>query len=188
MLQEVLVLDRAGSPSRWIGVNDAASYYAKGMILGDCGEHTFVLHGGFSSVTGKRTVLAVSSIVLIDGERVAQSEYHREPAVERHLLFARDRYICAYCGERFKTADLSMDHIYPKAYGGLLNFRNAITACRPCNTKKDDRTPEAAKMPLLFMPYVPSRHEMFILANRHILADQMSLLLARVPKGSRLHS
>jgi len=36
------------------------------------------------------------------------------------------------------------------------------------------------------VPYVPNRHEAFILANRRILADQMAFLLAGVPRHSRL--
>jgi hypothetical protein len=42
-------------------------------------------------------------------------------------------------------------------------------------------------MPLLYVPYVPSQHEAFILRNRRILADQMEFLMAGVPAGSRLH-
>ena len=42
-------------------------------------------------------------------------------------------------------------------------------------------------MPLLYVPYVPNRHEHFILRNRRILADQMEYLLAGVPRTSRLH-
>jgi hypothetical protein len=42
-------------------------------------------------------------------------------------------------------------------------------------------------MPLLYLPYVPNRHEHMILQNRRILADQMEYLMARVPKHSRLH-
>jgi hypothetical protein len=43
-------------------------------------------------------------------------------------------------------------------------------------------------MPLLYVPYVPNRHEQFILRNRRILADQMEYLLAGVPRTSRLYA
>jgi hypothetical protein len=43
-------------------------------------------------------------------------------------------------------------------------------------------------MPLLYVPYVPNRHEHFILRNRRILADQMEYLLAGVPRTSRLYT
>ncbi|MDO9612115.1 MAG: HNH endonuclease, partial [Serpentinimonas sp.] len=51
-----------------------------------------------------------------------------------------------------------------------------------------NRTPEQARMPLLYTPYVPSLWEDFILRNRRILADQMEFLAARLPRHSRLHA
>ncbi len=43
-------------------------------------------------------------------------------------------------------------------------------------------------MPLLYVPYVPSRWEDMILQARadHIVADQMAFLRESLPKGSRL--
>ena len=103
------------------------------------------------------------------------------------LLFARDRHLCGYCGERFMTRELSRDHVKPVARGGRDSWTNTVTACRRCNTRKGSRSPEQAGMPLLYVPYVPDRHEHFILRNRRILADQMEYLLASVSRNSRLH-
>ena len=82
--------------------------------------------------------------------------------------------------------DLSRDHINPVSRGGRDSWMNSVTACRSCNTRKGNRTPEHADMPLLYIPYVPNRHEHFILRNRRILSDQMEYLLAGVPRTSRL--
>jgi hypothetical protein len=43
-------------------------------------------------------------------------------------------------------------------------------------------------MPLLYVPYVPSRWEDLILQARreHIVADQMDFLRKKLPHGSRL--
>ena len=84
--------------------------------------------------------------------------------------------------------DLSRDHVVPVSRGGRDVWTNSVTACRRCNTKKANRSPELAGMPLLYVPYVPSRHEHFILRNRRILADQMEYLLAGVPRSSRLYA
>ena len=86
------------------------------------------------------------------------------------------------------TRDLSRDHVKPVARGGRDSWTNTVTACRRCNTRKGSRSPEQAGMPLLYVPYVPDRHEHFILRNRRILADQMEYLLVSVSKNSRLHS
>ena len=42
-------------------------------------------------------------------------------------------------------------------------------------------------MPPLYLPYVPSRFEDFLLAGRNIRADVDEWLAARLPKASRLN-
>jgi hypothetical protein len=79
-----------------------------------------------------------------------------------------------------------MEHVTPSSRGGSTVWQNVVSACRACNQRKGNRTPESAGMPLLYVPYVPNRHEAFILANRRIVADQMNFLLAGVPRHSRL--
>ena len=64
---------------------------------------------------------------------------------------------------------------------------NLVTACAVCNGRKADRTPEEAGMPLLYLPYVPTRFESFLLEGRHIRGDVHDWLAARLPKHSRLH-
>jgi 5-methylcytosine-specific restriction endonuclease McrA len=77
--------------------------------------------------------------------------------------------------------------VMPVSKGGRDRWTNVVTACRHCNMRKADRTPAQARMALRYVPYAPNRHEHFILRNRHILADQMTFLLAGVPATSRLH-
>ena len=83
--------------------------------------------------------------------------------------------------------DLTREHIVPFAQQGIDNWMNVVTACKPCNHRKSSRTPEQARMPLLYAPYVPSLWEDFILRNRRILADQMEFLMMHLPLSSRLH-
>jgi 5-methylcytosine-specific restriction endonuclease McrA len=80
-----------------------------------------------------------------------------------------------------------MEHIVPSSKGGEDSWTNLVAACKACNNRKADRTPEAAGMKLHYVPYVPNRYEAFILSNRKILADQMEFLLQGVPKSSRAH-
>jgi len=58
--------------------------------------------------------------------------------------------------------------------------------CKFCNGRKGAKTPEEAGMPLLYLPYVPSLYEDFLLAGRNIRADVNAWLSARLPQGSRL--
>jgi 5-methylcytosine-specific restriction endonuclease McrA len=87
-----------------------------------------------------------------------------------------------------RERELSRDHVTPVHAGGEDRWMNVVTACRSCNIRKGGRTPESARMPLLYLPYIPNRYEHLILQNRRILQDQMQYLMAKVPKHSRLHS
>ena len=186
-LPVILALDPGGFPRRWVGLEEAATCYVRGVVAWDLGEHAFVLHGGVNRASGLRSELTLRSIIALRGDAAGRSPRERVPAVVREMLFARDRHVCAYCGGRYRLAELTAEHVLPQSKGGRDSWTNLVSACKPCNLRKGDRTPEQAAMPLLYVPYVPSQHEAFILRNRRILADQMEFLMAGVPASSRLH-
>ena len=185
-MHDILALDVAGTPVRWIDCEAAATYYASGKVRWELGSERLVMHGGISRLHGGRSTLEIAAIIAIDGPRWKFRGAEDRPPVSRTMVFARDRQICAYCGGHFPSAALEMEHVTPMSRGGATVWQNVVSACRACNQRKGNRTPETAAMPLLYVPYVPNRHEAFILANRRILADQMSFLLAGVPRHSRL--
>jgi hypothetical protein len=84
--------------------------------------------------------------------------------------------ICMYCGNKNYPLSLTRDHVVPLSKGGKDQWSNVVTACRNCNIRKGNRTPENAHMPLLAIPYVPNWAEYLALSNRKILADQMEFL------------
>ncbi len=105
---------------------------------------------------------------------------------------ARDNFTCAYCGLRPLLADgrpdrvqLTMDHVIPRAQAkegrvylpwsrkwvAVTCWENAATACRSCNSRKADRTPTQARMPLRIYPRVPTQTD----ALRMTLARLMKL-------------
>jgi hypothetical protein len=185
-MHDILVLDVAGTPVRWVDHESAASYYASGKVRWELGTGRTVLHGGISRQYGRRSTLEIAAIIAIDGPRWRFRGAEDRVALTRNMVFARDRHVCAYCGGRFVQGALEMEHVTPSSRGGFTVWQNVVSACRACNQRKGNRSPEAAGMPLLYVPYVPNRHEAFILANRRILADQMAFLLAGVPRHSRL--
>jgi 5-methylcytosine-specific restriction endonuclease McrA len=81
-----------------------------------------------------------------------------------------------YCGGEHREIELTRDHVIPLSKGGKDRWSNVVTACRQCNTRKGNRTPEIANMPLLAVPYVPNWAEFLALSNRRILMDQMEFL------------
>ena len=183
----ILALDAGGFPRRWIGFEEAAHCYVRGAVAWDLGDNAFVLRGGINRASGKRSELILRSIVALRGDAAGRAPRYRAPQVLREMLFARDRQVCAYCGGRYRLSELTAEHVLPQSRGGQDCWTNLVSACKPCNLRKGNRTPEQAAMPLLYVPYVPSQHEAFILRNRRILADQMEFLMAGVPAGSRLH-
>jgi hypothetical protein len=185
-MHDILVLDVAGTPVRWVDHESAASYYASGKVRWELGADRVVLHGGMSRLLGRQSTLEIAAIIAIDGPRWRFRGTADRVALNRTMVFARDRHVCAYCGGRFGHGALEMEHVTPSSRGGSTVWQNVVSACRVCNQRKGNRSPEAAGMPLLYVPYVPNRHEAFILANRRILADQMTFLLAGVPRHSRL--
>ena len=73
----------------------------------------------------------------------------------RRNVFWRDENQCQYCYEYFRHSELTMDHVYPKSLGGPKTWENIVTSCKTCNTKKKNKTPKQANMPLLRKPISP---------------------------------
>ena len=184
---KVLKLSAQGLPQSWISLQQAVIHYAAGEVRWESGGEVAVFRGGHNASTGLQSVIAVNSIIGTKGVP-GIDPFHLKPGLTNSKLFARDRNVCAYCGEQHHEQDLTREHIVPFAQHGLDTWMNVVTACRACNHRKSNRTPEQAHMPLLYTPYVPSLWEDFILRNRRILADQMEFLMAHLPRNSRLHA
>lgn len=84
----------------------------------------------------------------------------RSPAFTRFNVFLRDGWNCQYCGEKFKTSELTFDHVIPRSRGGRTNWENIVAACQSCNTRKGSRMPHEAEMLPLTEPAVPNLHSL----------------------------
>jgi 5-methylcytosine-specific restriction endonuclease McrA len=73
----------------------------------------------------------------------------------RRNIFARDGNRCQYCGKRFPTGELSLDHVMPRSRGGGTDWENIVCACVKCNVRKGGRTPAEAGMRLTKPPVKP---------------------------------
>lgn len=73
----------------------------------------------------------------------------------RKNIFHRDENRCQYCGTEKARKELTVDHIIPRSRGGRNTFTNIVAACKECNSKKGDKTPEEAGMLLLKSPATP---------------------------------
>lgn len=98
-----------------------------------------------------RFVFPVPSVVRL----VAYVNIHRRQGRTGNLrasVIARDRHRCQYCGTKGTVFELTLDHIMPRSRGGRSAPENLCAACKACNQRKGDRTPEEARMPLLSNP------------------------------------
>jgi len=75
----------------------------------------------------------------------------------RRNIFLRDENRCQYCGHKFSTHQLSLDHVVPKSRGGQTTWENIVCACLRCNVRKGGRTPAEAGMKLYKRPVKPNR-------------------------------
>jgi len=90
---------------------------------------------------------------------------YRHAVLSRKNIFRRDGYRCQYCGRN--DLQLTLDHVIPKSRGGEDRWDNLITACKPCNTLKGNRTPIEAGMTMLHKPFRPSH---IALMRQHFLS------------------
>lgn len=102
---------------------------------------------------------------------------HNSVRFSKRNLFARDNYMCAYCGEYFSQNDLTIDHIIPKSHDTYnrengSGWMNCVSACKPCNNKKGDKTLAEAKMKLLYNPSIPSYAPRFYIKKEIASADE----------------
>lgn len=176
---KVLITDAGGTPKQWASHQDAILYKVKNLVVWTPpGATKAVFYGGTCAASGKESSVEVESIMAVSGPMAAKISSSRDntPRVSGKALFERDHNRCAYCGEYFDSHHLTKDHIIPKKDGGRNTWMNLITACKSCNGRKADRTPEKAGMRLRYQPYVPSRIEYMWFGNSSMTTDQIEYM------------
>lgn len=101
--------------------------------------------------------------------KLIRTIYRNKVPFSKNNVFTRDGFRCMYCG---RSEQLTIDHVIPQSKGGKTNFDNCVTACRPCNSKKDRRTPSEARMHLRRQPYAPTISEFLRLKMKKLRLDE----------------
>lgn len=90
---------------------------------------------------------------------IALRVYDQLPVSEikftRRNIYEHYGYRCCYCGKKFQTSELNLEHVIPRSRGGQSTWHNIVTSCIPCNLKKSDLLPQEAGMKLLLQPSKP---------------------------------
>lgn len=152
-------------------------------------KRSLVLNASYeplSVVTARRAavlVLKQKAEVLHAGEEMFRSEsldvpaptvirlnyfvyvpYRSRASLSRRAVFVRDGHACQYCG---KPAE-NIDHVLPRSRGGRHTWENVVASCRPCNSKKENRTPAEAGMYLPRAPFVPKERAWVIISHGNV--------------------
>ncbi len=98
--------------------------------------------------------------------RLVKSVYKNRVPFSKKNVFVRDDFKCSYCGR--SDRHLTIDHITPKSRGGGTSFKNCVASCKPCNNKKNNRTPQEASMSLNIRPHTPTIMEFFIIKMKRM--------------------
>lgn len=77
--------------------------------------------------------------------------YRARSSLSRRAVLVRDNFECQYCGR----AAENVDHIIPKSRGGGHTWDNVVAACRPCNSRKENRSPADVGLHLRHPPKPP---------------------------------
>jgi len=151
------------------------------------GDYTFLNTVGWQRaiclmLKGKTEVLKYTDRVIrcVDGSeiriplvmkliKVIRMIYKNKVPFTKKNIFVRDGFQCQYCGD---NDQLTIDHIIPTSRGGKNTFENCVAACRPCNNKKGNRTPNEIHMYLKKMPYAPTISEFFRIKMKALGMDK----------------
>lgn len=152
VVNSTLVLNASYEPINVVNANRAVV-----LILNGKAESVLDTDRLCGSGSGGTTLMFPSVVRLLVMANVPRV---RQVPLSRRALFQRDRHTCQYCGD--KPVSLEVEHVIPRAQGGKNHWLNVVTACRACNARKRDRTPEQAGMKLLSKPFAPTRIAMIM--------------------------
>ncbi len=108
----------------------------------------------FDWIRTVRFDLAVPRIIRV----LRYARVQRQPVkLNRRNIFARDENRCQYCGRKFASSELSLDHVVPRSQNGQNTWENIVCCCLKCNVRKGGRTPSRAGMKLVSKPTMPAR-------------------------------
>lgn len=134
---------------REYGISKAAKLSMKPNVIVPDDTDFIEVHGVNSNL-----VIPINMTFVIN----AAPDFKHTSKISRYMLYKRDGGRCSYCGKEITQKESTIDHIIPRSKNGENSWENICLACKPCNTKKDDRTPSEAGMKLLVTPYNPKHN------------------------------
>jgi 5-methylcytosine-specific restriction endonuclease McrA len=112
-------------------------------------EKATVLHADGILFRSERLELPAPTVVRL--KYLVHVPYRATATLTRRAVFARDGWVCQYCGSQAEN----VDHVIPRSRGGPHAWENVVAACRRCNSKKENRLPGEAGLTLRTRPFAP---------------------------------
>lgn len=128
-------------------------------------EKAELVHSTGRAFHSERAAFAEPSVVRLG--YFVKVPYQARVALNRRAVFARDGHRCQYCGSPAEN----IDHVIPKSKGGTHTWDNVVAACRPCNTRKEDRFLHETGLVLRRTPMVPRERAWALVAMGSVRAD-----------------
>jgi 5-methylcytosine-specific restriction endonuclease McrA len=74
--------------------------------------------------------------------------FNKKAKLNKFNIKLRDEFTCQYCGKVHSHKALTIDHVMPKSKGGKNSWDNLVTACKPCNHSKKNKSYSPLKKPV----------------------------------------
>jgi len=113
--------------------------------------------------TPSRNILIPHVVQLLVFDRLPRQEVK----FSRGNIYLRDGNRCQYCGKKFSSSELSLDHVVPISRGGKSTWENVVCACLPCNVKKGNKLLTETGLQLKRQPVRPRWHPLHRLQGRN---------------------
>ncbi len=144
-MQRVLVLNASYEPLNTVSVPRAVA-----LLLADKAE---LVEAAEAVLRSQHVVLPMPLVIRLRIYVHIPRRFRLSPS--RRGVMLRDRFTCQYCGRELPASELTLDHVIPRCRGGATSWENVVAACKPCNHRKGNRTPDEARMALRRAPYRP---------------------------------
>ena len=132
---QVLVLNRVFQAVQVTSVRKAFSLFYKGHVKAVLPDYTTYEFENWCDipVQPQDEVVLTPSMAIRVPRVVALKDFDRLPRQDvkfsRHNIYLRDGNRCQYCGHKFPSAELSLDHVIPLSRGGNSSWENVVCAC-----------------------------------------------------------
>jgi len=168
----VLVLNRLFQPIQVTSVRRAITLFYKGDVHAVDAEYVTYDFANWTDIppepdqaciTTPTTRIAIPDVIqLLRFDRMPRQEVK----FSRGNIYLRDHNRCQYCGRKFPTSELSLDHVRPVSRGGRSTWENVVCACLKCNVRKGNKLLGECGMRLIKKPVKPNWHPLHRLQAR----------------------